>query len=291
MQVSDAMSYLAYLAFVDPYPVMLEASLRRYGRLLLRSQPRVFTSLLRRLCTGDYQSLLASGVGPLATSPGSIALYFQIPYSIFFTEGSSSVLAGLISSEESPVPKSKGASSSAASDSSNSPSTLVFPKSPLQVVDYIYLYTDHQEHLLSLLTEVAEHQKGEGRQLSGRLVSTLLELYLSKFQRDTETVQLLKSNATNSETSLRDLEKALQSTEASILALLNGPFSGQVYDPAHAMLLVNAAGFAAGQRYLLEKHLTYKSQSVDLLLRIYIERNDTSEIFKLLKYGSDLNVI
>ena len=83
MQVSDAMSYLAYLAFVGPYPAILEASLRRYGRLLLRSQPLSCADFAREITNPCWllelalQQLLRVGV----------LFYFQSLYSsplVFF---------------------------------------------------------------------------------------------------------------------------------------------------------------------------------------------------------------
>ena len=130
-------------------------------------------SLLRRLCTGDYQSLLASGVGPSATSPGGSAFLFSesvfITVSIFSLK--ESLLFWLVSfhPKRALCPNRKGP----LRQPHLTLAVHLRRLCPLQLVDCIYLYTDHQEHLLSLLTEVAEHQKGEGR----LDFSTLLELY------------------------------------------------------------------------------------------------------------------
>jgi hypothetical protein len=206
-----------------------------------------------------------------------IPTYVTIPF-LSCLAANVTVLAGLISSD---------ASSETAASSSGS-GGLVFPKSPLSVVDYIYLYADHQEHLLTLLSGGAEYFKSSGRQLPGKLVNTLLELYLNRYQRDLESIKVLKSNPSTAEVTLRDLEKSLQSTEAYIMGTLDGPYSRLQYDPAHVMLLTNAAGFAAGQKFLLEKQQQYKSQSVDLLLRMSIEKDDVTEIFKLLRLSAAL---
>jgi len=162
-------------------------------------------------------------------------------------------------------------------------SSIVFPKLPLAVVDYIYLFTDFQEHLLALLAGVADHLKSAGRLLSHKLVSTLLELYLIKHQREAESLKAVASNPSSSESLLRDLQKAVAATDSCIMGLLDGPYSSQQYDPAHAMLLMKASGFTSGVKFLLEKQQHYKPQSVDLLMRMSMERNDTAEIFKLLR--------
>jgi len=288
-QYDDALAYLAYLPFVAPLDTLLSL-LRSYGRALAQHRSVVFTALLLKMCTADYASLLPH------THPAAKA----------HPAGTSSTHSNHASSSST---NSKHIKKVTAADVTKSfthllSDAVVVPSERLPIADVLYLFSNDNASLLTLLQGFVD--ASPGRQLPPKVATTLMELYLNKYNTVyTELHSLIDYTATTAsntnttanaatatantsnanltkQVEIERLEHTLHSTDTLIMGLLDGAHT--TYDPAHTLLLCHSFHYERGQRYLLEKQ-----SSTDLLMRILIQNNDVKEVFKVLRREGSKN--
>lgn len=222
----------------------LHGILKKHGRQLLKARPKAFTALLIKLCVGDYGAILPHPAGHVSAGGASGGTAVGGKGNQATTAEAIRALSGLLGEN------------------------IQLPTSTTSVVELMPLYSDDRESLLTLLEGVEETSKG--RQMPQKVSTTLLELYLHNYSVQKE--KLISQHA-----SPREMEITLQVPyEQNIMRILDGAHT--TYDPAHALLLVHSFGFERGERFLLEK-----SQSVELVMQMLIEGNDSKEVFKVLR--------
>jgi hypothetical protein len=282
----DVLGYLAYLPFVAPIEEIL-ALLRTHGRTLAKQRAAVFCTLLIKLCSGDYVSLLPSNHPVTKTA----------------LSGPHTPISGGTSAKESAAAAKSGnkdASKEGRNGKGNAvdvlksfthlvPADVVIPIERLPIAEVTYLFSADESNLLALLEGFMAGSSG--RMLPAKFTMTLVEMYMQRYARMSQQLRELQHGAhspkqghhnpkqgqhTPTAPTASSLEASLQSTEGQIMALFDGAHAQ--YDAAHALLLCHSFGFERGQRYLLERQ-----QCTELLMRLLIEGNDVKEVFKVLR--------
>jgi hypothetical protein len=270
----DVLGYLAYLPFVATIEEIL-ALLRTHGRTLAKQRAAVFCTLLIKLCSGDYVSLLPSNHPATKTA----------------LSGPHTPISGGTSAKESAAAAKSG--NTGRNGKGNAvdvlksfthlvPSDVVIPTDRLPISEVTYLFSADESNLLALLEGFMAGSSG--RMLPAKVTMTLVEMYMQRYARMSQQLRELQHGAhspkqgqhTPTAPTASSLEASLQSTEGQIMALLDGAHAQ--YDAAHALLLCHSFGFERGQRYLLERQ-----QCTELLMRLLIEGNDVKEVFKVLR--------
>lgn len=282
-QYDDALAYLAYLPFVAPLDTLLSL-LRSHGRALALHRSVVFTALLLKLCTADYASLLPH------THPAAKTSAHPNNHHHATTTGNNT------SNSHNKHSKKVTATDVTKSFTHLLSDAVVVPSDRLPIADVLYLFSNDNASLLTLLQGFVD--ASPGRHLPPKVATTLMELYLNKYSTVySELHSLTDTTASNNATTstantsnanltkqveIERLEHTLHSTDTLIMSLLDGAHTS--YDPAHALLLCHTFHYERGQRYLLEKQ-----SSTDLLMRILIQNNDVKEVFKVLRREGNKN--
>ena len=271
----DAAAVLAYMVHLlrrVPMETVLALTLC-YGADLLLACPAVFTGFLVRCCTGQFEDIdvyMEENLG--RTGPG--------------------VLAAASSAGE-----------------------LTEPTEVLQVDDVIGLFVDDDESLLALLEGVYHISDGPGgvaatasainsqaaRALPAKVADTLLELYLRKFSEAEAQLASLKAASSRAhhdaeqgkrlDAEVVHVQAAAREMKRRIGAILDNPQAD--YDATHALLLVHIYNYPCNEYPLMGKSSSgatsvrcaaaAASQGNLLLLRKYMESNQTRRILKLLR--------
>jgi hypothetical protein len=255
----EVLGYLAYLPFVSPVEDVLTL-LKVHGRTLSRHRAAVLSALLIKLCIGDYAALLPSNHPALKATKA---------------DGNAGGGSKQVKDNSGSQTKAKTTVSEVLKSFTHLVAAdVVLPTERLPVTEVMYLFTSDAVGLLNLLEGFVEGSPG--RILPSKVITTLAELYMQKYQRQNAQLSELRAQKATTAAAIKEAEMALQTLETQIMALLDGAHAQ--YDPAHALLLCHSTGFERGQRFLLERQ-----QCTDLLMRMLMEGHETKEVFKVLR--------
>jgi hypothetical protein len=153
-------------------------------------------------------------------------------------------------------------------------------KEKLAVEEVIPIFADEDYYLRVFLEGVSRTLKGDNRALSPRIREMLLELYLREYKDLKQRLSDLTETNANDKSTLLDATNLVKLQEDKIMSILDasGSSTSGEYDITQALLLVHSFGFEAGSLFLLDK-----MQSIDLILRKYIENKDDKGIMKVLR--------
>jgi hypothetical protein len=275
----DVLGYLAYLPFVATIEEIL-ALLRTHGRTLAKQRAAVFCTLLIKLCSGDYVSLLPSNHP--ATKTALSGPHTPISGGTSAKESAAAAKSGNKDTNREGRNGKVNAVDVLKSFTHLVPSDVIIQTERLPIAEVTYLFSADESNLLALLEGFMAGSSG--RMLPAKVTMTLVEMYMQRYARMSQQLRELQHGAhspkqgqhTPIAPTALSLEASLQSTEGQIMALLDGAHAQ--YDAAHALLLCHSFGFERGQRYLLERQ-----QCTELLMRLLIEGNDVKEVFKVLR--------